>query len=385
MRRSIALLLLTTAACSGPTSALGYRARQAAIQRDAEAFGKLMEEAAGEKTPEDDPQRTVLTHFLDLADHPRFASMLDAWRSRGWVHEDMSCAIDRALYRASAESDPVAADRAAQRAVDRARKAATDPKRKWELEECLAEAPFLVDTSTAALVPYLKIAIDPSEPLDLRTGLLDGMSRVYLTGAARLAGNEGISREEASRRAGETAAAQAARLDWIVAAVKSYVEAPLLSRSTARGALELENVLVGLGQSWLAGYAASADPYDRDLAWGWVRTLKEGKKIERIAALGLWNESKEGERDAYWYLCASDQVQAKGGVLGTIKVVDAIAIRAAEPVTDRDGLSSKHCASLGTIVGPYPLESTARGALLEALPGEDAGTSVRITERKVEE
>ena len=120
------LLLLFGSGCLGYTSALGFRARQAVMRNDAAAFKDLMEEAADTLPagPLDNPEKTVLTHFLDLAQDPLFFPMVEEWMAKGWIGDDMTCAVFRAHYKAEIDRHPEAAQKSAARASDRARRRA---------------------------------------------------------------------------------------------------------------------------------------------------------------------------------------------------------------------------------------------------------------------
>ena len=258
--RGAALLLVcwSGTACLGHQSALGFRARQAAMRGDAAIFRELMEEAADTTPagPLDNPEKTVLTHFLDLAADPLFFPMVEEWMQKGWVGEDMRCAVYRAHYRAEIGRDPAAALASAEKILNLARAAAPDAERQWEVEVCLSGAPFLTATATAALLPYLQIAADPTEPIRFRAGLLDGMTNAFLTGAERLYGNQPeLTREEAQALAMKQASDQARRTRFVLESVRPYVESAFLAAATARGVLEVETVLVPPGQSFVGRYA----------------------------------------------------------------------------------------------------------------------------------
>jgi hypothetical protein len=386
------VLLLASSGCIGYRSALGFRARRAVLEDDAARFEDLMEEAADTTPagPLDNPKLTVLTHFLDLAGDPLFFPYIEDWMAKGWVSDTMTCAIHRARFRSMRDKDPAEADRAAQVCIKRARHAATDPELQWEVDRCLEEAPFLVDTSTTALVPYLRMVAEPTEPVKFRYGLLDGMTRVYISSPSRIASNDSsLTREEAAEIARGHVDKQVQRLDFIIAAVRPYVNATLLASSTARGVLEVENVSVALGKSYIGKFATSDDPYERDVAWAWVRTQKNRKKVNRIAALGLYNRAKETRKDVYWYFCSrrgGDEAAKSGaGVLGPLNMIEAISIRRKEAVDDVEALRAEVCADYPTIGGPYPLEATGRGtvtaSVAEALGEEKIRTSVLLRKR----
>ncbi len=392
----VVLLAASSTGCLGYTSALGFRARRAVLEDDAARFEDLMEEAADTTPagPLDNPKLTVLTHFLDLAGDPLFFPYIEDWMAKGWVSDTMTCAIHRARFRAMREKDPAEADRAADVCIRRARHAATDPELSWEVERCLEEAPFLVDTSTTGLVPYLKMVAEPTEPVKFRYGLLDGMTRVYISSPARIASNDpSLSREEASQIAREHVARQVERLDFIIESVRPFVDATLLASSTARGVLEVESVSVALGTSYVGRYATSREPYYRDVAWGWLRAQKNRKRVNRIAALGLYNRANETRKDVYWYICSrhggDENAKSGAGVLGPLNVVEAISIRKKQPVEDMDALRTSVCVDDGeaypNISGPYPLEATGRGSVTASvaasLGDEKIRTSVLLEKR----
>lgn len=397
MKRWVVLALATTATgCLGYTSALGFRARRAVLENDASRFEDLMEEAADTTPagPLDNPRLTVLTHFLDLAGDPLFFPYVDDWMKKGWVSDTMTCAIHRARFRAMREKDTEDANRSAEICIKRARIASQDPELSWEVDRCLEEAPFLVDTSTTALLPYLKMVADPTEPKKFRYGLIDGMTRVYITSPSRMLSNDpSLSREEASRIARDHVDKQAERLDFIIEATRPYVSSTLLGSATARGVLEVENVSVALSKSYVGKYSASGDPYLKDLAWSWVRVQKNRKKVNRIAALGLYDRAKETKKDVYWYFCSRRGGRAdessKAALLGPLNVVEAISIRTKKQVDDIESLRAKHCSKADdvypNISGPFPLESTGRGAVTAsvaaALGEDDVRTSILLRKR----
>lgn len=380
-------LLLFTAGCVGHQSALGFRARQAVLKSDAAAFKELMEEAA-ETTPAgplDNPEKTVLTHFLDLAGDPLFFPYVEEWMQKGWVGEDMRCAVYRAHYRAEEKRNPEVAQASAQKILDLARAAAPDAERQWEVDVCLSGAPFLTVTATAALLPYLKLAADPTEPIRFRAGLLDGMTNAYLTGAERLYGNQPeLTREEAQALARKQASDQATRTRFVLEAVRPYVESAFLASATARGVLEVENVLVPLGQSFVGRYAESEDPYEHDLAWAWVRAIKAKKKIPRIMGLGLWNRNLEPKADVDWYLCARPGPAPTGsaGALGPVKTMEALAVRSPSG-TPPPNLEAR-CDGFPERWGPYPLEATARARLAERHSEGGERVAVLLKKRVIE-
>ncbi|MCB9654704.1 MAG: hypothetical protein H6729_11300 [Deltaproteobacteria bacterium] len=366
--------------CVSYTSGLGFRARQAVLKGDVQAFPELMEEAAHTDPvgPLDNPTKTVLTHFLDLADRPGFFDLVEDWLAKGWVSDDMTCAIHRAHFRKAIEIDPVSAQRSAETCVARARAASEDPERSWELKVCLQEAPFLVATSTLALTRYIKLAASPTEPLRFRAALIEGMTRVDLTLPTRLRDNTPtMSPEESVAQARQAVAKQTKRIDWVLAELRPYLDTATLAAATARGVLEVENVSVTVGESYVGRFALSADPLEHDLAWAWVRAMKNKKRIDRIAGLGLWSRRREKKSDVYWYICARPPEVERGGSLGAIRRVDAITVRVPRPVKDLEALrikacveqkgskSSKSAEPYPSILGPLPLETTARGALAQ--------------------
>lgn len=369
--------LLGPVACASYTSALGYRARRAVMEKRFDAFPALMKEAA-ETEPSSalsDPPRTVLTHFLDFAGHPDFFRLIDQWTQAGWVPDDMICAIRRAHFASARDSDPKAAARSAEICLARAREASETAGRDWEVRACLEEAPFLVDTSTATLKRYLRRVADGTEPRPFRIALLDGMTRVYITGARRLAENEGITEQEARARTVEVVEKQSERLRWIIDTAQPFIDAGLLAKGSARGVLEVENVAVPLGQSFVARYALSERSPDRDLAWGWISVMKRHKKISRILGLGLWNRRREPKRDTYWYACTRPPVTAHSELFGSVRELQAVTVRSATPVADLDALRTPYCIhegnALSDIYGPFPAEAVARGYIASRYPGDD--------------
>lgn len=376
----VALASLASFGCAGYSSALGFRARQAVLHRDIEQFNGLMEEAADAtpKGPLDNPKKTVLTHFLDLAGDPRFFSYIDDWKKRGWVAEDMTCSIYRAHHRATRRSDPAAAERSVEVCLANARAGASDPEKSWLVGDCLDGAAFLTETSTAALVPILQLVANPSEPLKFRAGLLSGMTDIPISGTRRHMDNDtGLTKEQASERVEDQLDGLRARLDWILDAARPYMDATLLAGSTAIGVMRIEYASSSIGRSYVGRFAQSDSPDDNDLAWAWTRAAKNKKPPKDIEGLGLWNKDRELKEDVYWYLCSrpGGAPAAQGSAaaaLGPIEVLDAISIRTKAKVLDLVELRTKHCADktgaepYPQIKGPFPAESIARGSVAEA-------------------
>lgn len=376
----LAFALLGTSGCvSSYRDALGYRARQAALRGDVEAFDALMLEAAEEKprSPLLKPRRTVLTHFLDLAGHDRFFAVIDGWRAKGWVSDNLTCAIHRARYRHTLTSDPAEAQRAAGICLERARAAAYAGGRSWELEACLDGAHFLTRTSTHALVPYLRVASDPAEPRALRAALLEGMTKVYLQDVnlrvtnhpeLPVAGHQ--ARALAQRRAAE------ARFVAIVEAVRGAVDEVLLAAGTAYGALELERASLTEPSSFLWRYALSSGAPERvDLAFAWVRVAKSRKEDRRHASLAIWNRKVEPARDAYWYACL--EAPRVEPVFSSAQV-EVTPLRA---LARADEAAVAACARLGAsrrLLGPAPLKATLRGSVTSSVAAAADVERVRL-------
>lgn len=382
---AIATAAVCLAGCAGYTSALGFRSRRAVLENDAARFEALMEEAV-ETTPAgplDDPERTVLTHFLDLAGDPLFFPYTERWLANGWIDEAMTCAIHRARYRAMRTVDPADAKRSAEVCIQRARGAAELPERQWEVERCLEEAPFLVETSTTALLPYLAMAADPNAPLKFRYGLLDGMTRVDLATPSRLRTEDAsLSRERAIAVAQSGGEAHTRRLDFVVDTTRTTVDPVLLASATARGVLAVENVMVQLGRSYIGAYAKSEDPFERALAWSWVRKQKTVEPVPDLVALGLYDREKETKDDVYWYLCWREAPRDPSALVPS-NVIEAVSIRRTAPV-DPTSLRDAECPDYPNIDGPYPLEATARGSAVSARGDPKLRTAVRLRRRILE-
>lgn len=310
----------------------------------------------------DRPRRTVLTHFLDLAGSDRFFPTIELWTKKGWVEESMTCAIHRARYKALAAVPTRSAEarEVADFLIDRARSGAAVPDRVWEIGACLDEAPFLTESSTASLRPYLALVSDLTEPRTLREGVLRGMTGIYVRDPASLRANDpGMDKVRAQELSVAEVEAGAGRLGEIVKQLRSTTNADtdseLLARGTAFGAMEIERVMILLGRTFLGRFAVSQDPFESDLAWGWVRTAKAGKRIGRHEGLGLWDRNREPEGDAFWYLCFEGK--------------EAISLRARDRLVDPDRVRIERCAtgagraSMSEIRGPYPLEATARSVV----------------------
>lgn len=359
LRRFLAVILAFLPGCvSSYTEALGYRARQAALQNDVEAFEPLMAEAASAEKVDmmHMPKRTVLTHFLDLAGDDRFFPTIEGWRAKGWVSDNLTCAIHRARYRHAA--DPAEARRSADVCVERARSAAYGTGRAWEVEACLESAPFLTQTSTAALTPYLRVAADPAEPRALRWAILDGMSRRYLQETSRRAVNDPDVPRVVHRAAAEAQAeATAARLVALLTALEGAVDPALLASGTAYGALELERAATTRQDSFVWRWALADGAPDRaDLAYGWVRTLKSRELDRRLESLGLWNRNVEPERDGFWYACLQVEVDRAFGA-ARVRARPLLATSRADPAA-----VAARCGARRPF-GPLPLKAMLRGAV----------------------
>lgn len=300
--------------------------------------------------PRDNPKRTVLTHFLDFGGDPRFFEIIEQWKNNGWVSENMECAIERARYRGTISTDPEEAERAANACVALARAAADDADRRWVLEACLEDAPFLTRTSTIAIARFIEITADPTEPYLLRAALLDGMTRVFLQDAGtRVVNDPKIKKPAAIAASKQQLAETQARFLSILRAAQATAEPGLLSGATAFGAIELERVSMTHGRSLIGSFAAGDAPDDHDLAWGWVRAMKSKKRNARYEAMGLWDRKREPQGDAYWYVCLKDR--------------EGITVLAEQEAPDKEVLRAKYCEQSTSIHGPYPLEVSARAAV----------------------
>jgi hypothetical protein len=351
--------LLGTSCVSSYTDALGYRARKAAIARDIDVFQELMLEASETlpSHPRDNPKRTVLTHFLDFGGDPHFYEIIEAWKEKGWVSDNMDCAIHRARYRGLIAFDPLEAELAADNCVGLAREAAPDPERRWVIEACLEEAPFLTRTSTIAVERFIAVAADPSEPYVLRAGVLDGMTHLFLQDPGTLRVNDPkMSREAAIAQSKAQLEEVEARFVSIVRAIQTTAEPGLISGATAFAAAELERVSQWHGKSFFGAFASADSPDDQDLAWGWTRAMKSKKRTARLEHLAFWDRKREPQGDAYWYVCAS----ASGNKREAITVLAESAVADLEALRERECKTSSKAATLTEIFGPYPLESSAK-------------------------
>jgi hypothetical protein len=368
-------LLLLAGGCAGP---LGLRAQKAAQADDAERFEELMAEAQeGPQFPGDRPVQTVLTHFMALADHPRFLEILERWRAQGWVPDESSCAIERARYQALKDKDPKGAQGAVEQILTRARDAARSEDKSWEVEACIDGAPFLTLSSTAALTFPMSRAADPEEPALLREWLLRAMSTVYLDDADTLLA-EGKAADRASAQAAALAQLRPAeaRLGWILAQAEDSGDTALIARGTAFAALEVERVSLSAGERFLARTASASAPLLADLTWAWVRALKAKTRIARFNDLALWSRDVEPEADAFWYWCRWPDDRG-------------IAVRVPERASDPAWIAEKHCqldgAPAAAIEGPFPLAASGqvtpaghklklkKRLLLDAVPRRGAG------------
>ncbi len=341
---------------------LGYRARRAAERADLAAFEGLMSEAAQVKTrsPLLKPRRTVLTHFLALGGHPRFFATIEAWQAKGWVSDNLTCSVHRARFRHTAGTDPQSAAASAQVCLQRARAAAQAGGRSWEVEACLDEAPFLTQSSTVALLPYLLVVVDPTEPRALRRALLEGMTKVYLQDRhIRTANAPALPASGHRALAWAQWQAAAKRYTAIVDAVRHETDLALLAAGTDLGAVELERVALTESQSFLWAYAfAHRDPELRDLAYAWVRATKGRPKSPRHFSLGLWSPQVEPRGDAYWYGCVSRP---------KVRTTYASASVSVTPVRTQARHNAQvraRCARLdATMMGPFPMKATLRGSV----------------------
>ena len=377
--------------CLGIQSALGFRARRAVLENRFEAFDDLMKEAS-EATPTgplDNPTKTVLTHFLDFAGDPRFLTRIADYRASGWIPDEMFCAIRRAHFAAVQSHDPEAAWVSAQLCFKRARKAATEPDRGWEVEACLAEAPFLIQTSTAVAGVWLAHAAHPAEPEVLRLALLDGLTRVDLSGPPVRWGVDPPSSGE-TRRAWlvKQAQRQTDRLRWVFTELQERnVPVPFAAAATARGVLEIESILAGLGDSFIADYAAHPDTYPQQLAWAWTAAMKRRPPHPSIEPLGVWDRHREPPGPAFWYVCRPDsRLFREPSRTESREPIPITSVRLAERAP-RHHVHTTFCpaTSISNILGPFPLEIIATTAMRRALA--DAGAprpiQVRIHTRRV--
>lgn len=375
------VLAVAFAGCRHYHDALGYQARQAALAQDAEAFERLMARAADTMPafPLDNPKRTVFSHFLALGAHDAFMPTIDRWLERGWVSDRMLCAVHRARYRGIVEKRPEEALESAEYCVARAREAAEDPERSWEIEACLDNAPFLTDTSTAALAPMLTQATDPLAPPAFRAAMLKAMTFRFISDVpTRLVNDPTLDREVAIRDTARDVLAARRRFEAILASVDSISDESLLARATAPSALEIERADQSIGTSFLAEYALSDVPAERDLAWAWVRAMKPKKEVSRLAPLGVWNRRREPRTDAGWFVCLAgtetkapmilDVDEVRGHLPRRVTVLGDLLTQAQGdsspghwgPMIDRcrAQLSSDAQAEV-RVVGPFPLASAA--------------------------
>ena len=363
------------------TDGLGYRAHQAVLRRDLPEFEHLMEEAAHKvpSFPREKPKRTVLTHFLDLAGDPHFVSIVEHWQAKGWVDETQTCAIHRARYRHTREIRPEEAAQAAEICVDRARAAAYAADRAWEVEACLDEAPFLTETSTQTLIPYLEMVGDAAEPRRFRHALLQGMTTAFLQDRMIRHLNQPEVPEEVLRAQAEAQWASArARFVAIVEAVRSGADGVLVGAGSALGALELERVALTEGTSFMARYALdAAEPERSDLAWAWVKSIKTQPVIRRFEGLGLWDRRLEPEGDAFWYVCGKTH---EDPVFGRADVRMGL-VGAQVRLSPREVLAEPDCDTDAWVRGPFPLAVTARGAVIDGVKTETGMARVSTKER----
>lgn len=373
--------LVATACVTGYEDGLGYRARQAVLRRDVEAFPALMEEAADALPafPQDNPERTVLTHFLDLADDPRFLPMIEEWKAKGWVSDFATCAIHRARYRGLAGKNPAEAWAAAELCLERARQAAQDVERSWEVEACLDEAPFLTGSSTVALRPFLERAADPTEPITFRAGLLKGMTTQFLQDDDwRQMSQPNVPAAVNYAQAEVQLVGAAARMAALLGLLRGTTDVTLLAGATALGALELERASVAMDRSFLGAWLEGADADQEDLVWAWVRALKAKKEVRRLAPLGLWNRKREPGGDAYWYGCTR-AVPERAHV-----VVEAALFRTPSRLGDRSQVLAecgKRGAELTRVFGPLPLEASLKATITASVALTESNAHVVLRRR----
>lgn len=385
-RRALLLLAVGSllAGCVGSyQDAIGYRARQASMQRDAAAFPSLMAEAA-ETEPKsrlDNPKKTVLTHYLTLADEPNYLETVRAWEANGWVEDDMICPVYRA--HAAAHLEDASGAESAARCVDHARAAVGQADEgRAEIDRCLLEAKFLVASATTALTPYLGLAVSDAEPLALRQGLWRGLTHREQFGPRDRWGVTSTLTIDRRRLLTERDARRwAARLRWTLDALETRgVPAPELAIASARGAMEVEHVLMQRGESFVRAYAEAERPDHRTWAWGWVRAMKARPRIERLGGLGLWDRSREPAADAFWYVCHGAPEVRSDGPLGPRRLVRAETVRASARVPP--AVAAARCTDAATRLGPYPLEQVARAAAMARL-GAGPRVLLRVDRRHV--
>ncbi len=373
----VGLALLASGCVAHYEDALGYRARQAALRRDVPAFRELMAEAADTlpSHPYDNPKKTVLTHFLDLGGEAAFFDVIDEWREREWVSEYMICAIHRARYRGTRDSDPEEAARAADVCIDQARSAAYAGDRSWELEVCLEEAPFLVETSTQSLARYMRIAADATEPRTFRKGLVSGMTHLYVMDAyTRRANDPSLDAARALALTERAVQEVGARLRSILDVMRVAMDTTLLAAGSAFGASELERVSLSLGESFIGTFADSDIAEQQDLAWAWVRSMKVRERDRRLSRLSLWDRRREPKDDAYWYLCSEQAVDP----VFSVAEVRAVSVRARERVEDPARFAPL-CEGYPSLAGPYPLEAVAKGTLTASVARTSSVARVRVS------
>jgi hypothetical protein len=362
-------LALAGAACAPPSyeQAIGYRARQLAIREDLPAFAGLMREAVTlePETPTHHPPRTVLVHAFDLAGDPRFLPLAEAWLALGWVPPAMTCAIHRARFH---HARPEVAGRSLEVVLARARAAAADPDRRWELDACLGDQALLRAAGPRTRARLVREVVDPAAPLAYRRALLEGLASPRLTSlAARMERAPDLDPAELRRAVRAEARAEAARLDRLLDAVQTAsVTAALVAAGTAEAAAELERTLVPLGESYFARRAHG------DLPWAWVRVMKARDPEPTLQPLGIWDEVIEGEADGFWYVCPMDApVETRSG--GEVRVVPVRTVRRA----------TRGPAPPGCPLGPLPLEASARGAAAGQFATRHEGRVViRVKERE---
>jgi len=388
------LAILVTLACAsgcvtvGYEGALGYRSRNAAEQQDAQAFVELMEEAseAEPKSRLDNPKKTVLTHFLDLAKDPAYLQTIDAWNAKGWIDEDMICPVYRAHFGAHAQSSPKQAQASAQLCLQRARAASLAKDRAWEVDLCLMGAPFFTKTSTPTLQPYLQMATSPDEPEPFRRAMLKGLTfREDFSPRERWGVTSTLTPDAQKLFTHRQARQWQRRLTWLLDTLQDKVPATELAIASARGVMEVEQVMNSRGQSFVARYAASEDPVRRQWAWAWVRALKHAEPVDHLGGLGIWDRGREPSGDAYWYICHGPAVLNEGGVLGPRYVAEARSLQSQVRLAGGPDAPAMACAAPEQQIGPFPLEQIARAVAVQQLKASlptGARVIVRITTRK---
>jgi len=88
----------------------------------------------------------------------KFFPIIEDWKSKGWVAEDMVCSIHRAHARLLWEKDRDEAWKSVEMCMSTAREAARSAEKSWQVSDCLEDASFLTHAKVVPIFSYAPIA-----------------------------------------------------------------------------------------------------------------------------------------------------------------------------------------------------------------------------------